>query len=310
MSPAALIHFLRALSYVNLFGQDTLEFRAICHSVIEAGLPQLEFEKAVVQTVIEFHRAVVAGGPEQLEGTRLAAALARLFFLLYALSSLAIQEHPDALKELWPVLSSCAAGELQGDEQQRATLASSAHALLATALSPKDALQKKLEVRDYVSAALRGPARWDGTGAAVRQVLLLALEAIARQLGNQGEEATREAALELQGWMMDKLLSHASQEFREGRLEVCEGFFGLFCAVSTLLDPAALDKAQLIELLRSHPPLRAIWLRHLAARFPEGSRQDLIIELLKDFPEAARAGVDPQPAVKDKPPLIILRSLL
>ncbi|CAE8583038.1 unnamed protein product, partial [Polarella glacialis] len=227
------------------------------------------------------------------------------------------------------------------------SVAARANALAAVSLSRAGTAGREEQVRDFVSSALDGVSESpEGTGkvvAAARHALLGAIEAIATDVARRstdGADPSRQEAAELQRWLLATLGRYAldallpgpplgtwgSQEETaadgqsEGRgaaVEAGEAFFAMLCSAARHVDVSILpellySEAHMADLLRAHPPLRELWLRHLVSRFPEAARELLVLRLLEDFPEAAAAFSAPYPAILTGPEASssVLRSAL
>ncbi|CAE7223357.1 unnamed protein product [Symbiodinium sp. CCMP2592] len=295
-SPRVLVRLLRAVSCVDIFREDSQEYRAVCLSIVKSGCHDGDFRKAMLSTFCELEA-------ESLHGSSHFAASSRLHFWLGMLSEEKLLEE---------ILSdSLVLGILKRIARAGHTPRLAARALTLTVLAVKrsegDARESQTETVDLVTlvfelleAGLQGfETAANGNGEEIFEALRGLLETACAQALTCGPNLLGETRpLDLQRRMLKALAQRTLSSADDGK---ALGYFKLFCTAARHLDPLLLGvifkDGRLHEILQDRKERKELWLRHLAARFPEKPREMLVTWLLKRHPEVAAAYVEDSPAL-------------
>ncbi|CAE7717145.1 unnamed protein product [Symbiodinium pilosum] len=256
-----LFKLLRAMSCVDMFREDSQEYRAICLSIVECGCAQGD----------DFHRAMLDELSE-LEATKNTAGVykkpinSRLHFWLGMLATPSILENAMFFPIAWtPIVRISRTGEL--------AIAARAVALAAMAIEShkQRSSDREPEVWQVLEAGL------DGFAVAEGDEMLEPLHSLVEII--MAEQAGGKQALDSHRDLLKSLARRVLEHQEVPASTKPLGFFGLFCTAARSLDPslseAVFTDGRLGELL-AEPSRRELWLRHLAARFPEKPRAELV----------------------------------
>ncbi|CAJ1337000.1 unnamed protein product [Effrenium voratum] len=265
VAPEFLLALLRVLSCVDIFREDSEEYRAVCLSIVQCGCTSDGFRRWLVEAFCEFH------------GADRPSRAARMYFWLGIMSMADATEDP-AFDDAWPVLLRCLSGDT--------ALATRAALLAALALPVENGPSGATRMRELVEAALQADV----------------LDALQRSMGHIVSAAERGREVP---WLLQRLSQATRERLEHKNGAQAEAVFQLLCMASRREPVASLQQdAGLDQLLSSHPSFPEIFLRHLAARFPEKTRDQLARWLLRRFPGAAAAASEPGPAVGDSAPVL------
>lgn len=295
LAPCVLVRLLRAVSCVDIFREDSQEYRAVCLSIVKSGSRDGDFRKAMLSTLCELDAAVTAVGTS----TSFAAS-SRLHFWLGMLSE------EKLLEEI--LGDSVVLGTLQriarsGHTFPRLAARALTLTILALRKGPKGPEAQGPEAQakggspkcvEFWETMLEAGLQGFAAAAAADDEIFEALRGLLEMAPQAGE--TR--ALDLQRRTLKALAQRTLASADDGK---ALGYFKLFCAAARHLDPllpgAIFKDGRLHELLQDHNDRKELWLRHLAARFPEKPREMLVTWLLKRHPEVAAAYVADSPAL-------------
>eukprot|EP00446_Apocalathium_sp_SHHI-4_P055104 CAMPEP_0177365906 /NCGR_PEP_ID=MMETSP0368-20130122/39575_1 /TAXON_ID=447022 ORGANISM="Scrippsiella hangoei-like, Strain SHHI-4" /NCGR_SAMPLE_ID=MMETSP0368 /ASSEMBLY_ACC=CAM_ASM_000363 /LENGTH=774 /DNA_ID=CAMNT_0018828869 /DNA_START=35 /DNA_END=2356 /DNA_ORIENTATION=- len=284
----ALLHFLRALSFVDAFREVMdHEHAAICTRLAQVGAGRPGFAEGLFWSLWEAkHRLPAAGSgappPEAVLG---AVAVEELIVC-------------DAFfPAVWPVVVACVRRSCEGGawKSDAVPLAVRAHSLANVAFKIAGTAGRSALVKDYMSASVESFRA--APDEQVARVLAAAAGAISSDVAKcREQEENTTADDELVSWAMGCLSAAVLQCLEASPPEVgaAEGLFQAFAAVARFHEPASLPgvlygACQLRDMLQRHEPLRGLWLSALIGGFAETARPELLRLLLDDFPDAAAA---------------------
>lgn len=291
LSTEALLHAVRAMVLLEVFREDQLENRAVCHTLLESGADREGFVEELLRALAELYDPFHAAERARDAGKQHWARLASVYFMLGLFASAKLMDCEQFFPMLWPIIVHCVGLRLGLAPEGWWQLAVRAHHLASVCLAEAGTAERATLVQDYLSAGIESftaEAHED-----VGRALAAGVEAAAKDLAarRDREESSTEAS-ELHRWMLRRLCGAVLESLPEAK--AAESLFRAFCAAARYAEPASLpgalyEECQLQQLLQAHEPLRQIWLQHLVARFPEGARELLLRCLLDDFPDCAAA---------------------
>ncbi|CAE7819957.1 unnamed protein product [Symbiodinium sp. CCMP2456] len=283
LAPSVLVRLLRAVSCVDIFREDSQEYRAVCLSIVKSGSRDGDFRKAMLSTLCELDAAVAVG-------TSLAAS-SRLHFWLGMLSEEKLLE--EMLRDS-VVLRTLKRIARSGHTFPRLAARALTLTILALRGGPSGPEMLETECIEFWESMLEAGLQGFEEVAAADEEIFEAL----RGLLETAPQAGGTRALDLQRRTLKALAQRTLSSADDGK---ALGYFKLFCAAARHLDPlqqgAIFKDGRLPELLQDRKDRKELWLRHLAARFPEKPREMLVTWLLKRHPEVAAAYVADSPAL-------------
>jgi len=292
---AGILSCVRALAYVDMFHQDTLEYRAVCRCVVERGAEVSGFTETFLKLLGEFYSKTCNGFVSDVPKQQQLGNLSCLHFLLGLAASRQIIGTESFLPSVWPIILGCIrnSGTEGPNSAERASVAARAHALTAVCVAQLGAQDRTEMLQEYVEtsiAALQASPNED-----VFRALQFSTSAFARDVamrcdkqGNGGD------ARALQRWLLQTIGASVLASLGQQCIEAAAGLFQVLSAAAEHIDLCFLpepfySESKLQAILEAHPPIREMWLRCVVSRFPERCREVLIRSMVDAFPDIAAA---------------------
>ncbi|CAK9106474.1 unnamed protein product [Durusdinium trenchii] len=270
----SLLILLKALTCVDVFREDTPEFRALCLSLVQCGRDQFgqSFQEALLESFCE------------LDSLTSSIHAQRLYFWMGLLSLAEVQD----LWAAWPSVLHCL--------RAGGVLTARAVALVAETLErhvpPRRALKQMQEVLTTALPVAAEASSGTETMAALHRSI------------DKFMDVARDSSPEDVSWVLGELAQQALGHQEEKKAMM---FFQLLL-LAIRREPIAVVQDFVAKPLALHPPFRELFAGHVCATFPEKTRPAVAGWLLQQFPDAAKAFTEHGPAIGEAHP--VLRSAL